>query len=120
MLRQMALVALLVMSLPAEACWRLSGTFAVDGESWRFDSKVEHNREYVFPAGTFILKLTLKPQDKKRATLVYVVHERKEKNLILVTSGDESDLEAGKLRDIYAKGATGQPNSIISVKLTDI
>jgi hypothetical protein len=120
MLRHAALALLLTASLPAAACWRMSGTFAVDGESWKFDSKVEHNREYIFPAGTFILKLTLRPQDKKRTTLAYVVHERQEKELVLVTKGEESDVESGKVRDIYAKGASQRPNSIITVKLTDI
>ncbi len=120
MLRQASLAVLLTFSLPALACWRMTGTFAVDGESWNFDSKVEHNREYAFPVGTFILKLTLKPQDKKRTTLTYVVHERKEKTLVLVSSGEESDVESGKVRDIYAKGTPDQPNSIITVKLTDI
>ncbi len=120
MLRLLAAAALLFAADGALACWRAAGSLAVDGESWRFDSKVEHDREYLFPAGTFILKLTVRPAGKTRATVVYAIHERKDKGLVLVGKGEEADVEAGKPRDIYAKGEPGQPNSIITVKLTDI
>lgn len=98
----------------------MEGSFAVDGETWKIDNKIEHNKEHIFPAGTFIVKLTVKPQDKKLNTLSWVVHEKKGNSLVLVTKGDEEDIEAGKTREIYAKGEEGQPNSIIIVKLKEL
>jgi hypothetical protein len=98
----------------------MEGSFAVDGETWKIDNKVEHNKEHIFPAGNFIVRLTVKPQDKKLNSLSWTVHERKANSLVLVTKGTEEDIEAGKSREIYAKGEEGQPNSIIIVKLTNI
>lgn len=98
----------------------MEGSFAVDGETWKIDNKVEHNKEHIFPAGNFIVKLTVKPQDKKLNTVSWVVHEKKGNSLVLVTKGVEEDVVAGKTREIYAKGEEGQPNSIIIITLKDI
>lgn len=110
--------ALLMLSLNAFACWKVDGSLAVDGETWKINQKFEHNKEYVFPMGTFILKLLIKPG--KTQTLNYVVQEKKGTSLTLITQGSEDDIKVGESRDIYAKGEEGQPNSIITVKLTNI
>ncbi len=111
-------VSLLMLNLNAFACWKVDGSLAVDGETWKINQKFEHNKEYIFPMGTFILKLTIKPG--KTQTLVYVVQEKKGTNLTLVTKGEEEEIKVGESRDIYAKGENSQPNSIITVKLTNI
>lgn len=108
-----------VLSSAALACWKVEGSLGVDGETWKFSQRFDHNKEYIFPMGSFILKMTLKPQSKKEHTLVYVVQERKEKSITLVTEGDE-DVEEGQQREIFAKGKEGQPNSIITIKLIPI
>lgn len=100
------------------ACWKVEGSFAVDGETWKINQKFDHNKEYVMPMGPYIVKMTVKPG--KTQTLVYVVQEKKGTNLVLVTKGEEEEIKAGQSRDIFAKGEEGQPNSIITVKLTDI
>lgn len=112
------LIALLLWTLPALACWRAQGSLAVDGETWKFDQKIEHNKEYLFPMGTFTLKFTVKKK-KGTNTFVYVVQEKKGLTLTNVTMGDE-EVETGKDREIYAKGLEGQPNSIITIKLLNI
>lgn len=117
---KLLLIGLLIISTNAFACWKVEGTFSVDGETWKINNKFEHNKEYIMPTGNFILKLTLKSQDKKKNTLLYVVHEKKGTTLALVTKGEEENIEAGKEREIYARGEEGQPNSIITVKLTNI
>jgi hypothetical protein len=119
MLKKIFLTLLLVMSFSAFACWKVEGTLAVDGETWKIHQKFDHQKEYVFPMGSFILKLTLRPQKKKDPTLVYTLHEKKGVTLTLITKGEEK-IKVGKTEDIYAKGEEGQPHSIITIKLTNI
>ncbi len=107
-----------MLSLNAFACWKVDGSLAVDGETWKINQKFEHNKEYILPMGPFILKMKIKPG--KTQTLNYIVQEKKGTTLILVTQGLEDDLKVGESRDIYAKGEEGQPNSIITVKLSNI
>lgn len=118
MLTKFLTIAFLTFSLNAFACWKVEGSLSVDGESWKLNQKIEHNKEYIFPMGTFILKMTVKPG--KTQKLVYVVQEKKGTTLTLVTKGEEEEIKVGESRDIYAKGEEGQPNSIITVKLTNI
>lgn len=118
MLIKILLVSFYFLSLNAFGCWKVEGNFAVDGESWKINHKFEHNKEYIFPMGTFILKMTIKPG--KTQTLTYVVQEKKGAALVLITEGEEAQIKTGQSQDIFAKGLAGQPNSIITVKLTNI
>jgi hypothetical protein len=113
-------VLLILVSNNAIACWKIEGTLGVDGETWKIHQKFEHHKEYIMPAGNFILKLTLRPQSKNLNKLSYVLQEKKDNKLILVTQGEEEDIHEDKKREIFAKGETGQPNSIITIKLTNI
>lgn len=119
MLKKIIPLLFLLTSLEAFACWRAKGSFAVDGETWKIDHKFDHGKEYIFPMGSFILKMTVKP-GKTNQDLVFVVQEKKGTSLVLVTKGVEENIEVNKSRDIYAKGEEGQPNSIITIKLTKI
>jgi hypothetical protein len=47
MLKNIFSIFLLSFSLNAFACWKAEGTLAVDGESWKLNQKIEHNKEYV-------------------------------------------------------------------------
>lgn len=107
------------MSFSALACFKATGSFAVDGEKWKIDHKVEPHKEYIFPMGTFILKMTIKP-NKDKHDVLYVVQEKKGTTLLKVTEGIEEEVVIGQSRDIFAKGEEGQPNSIITIKLIDI
>lgn len=120
MLKKLFLIALVLFSMNALACWKVEGSFAVDGETWKINNKFDHNKEYIFPMGTFILKMLFKTEKDKTQTLVYVVQEKKGTTLIDVTEGEEEAIKVGETREVYAKGKQGQPNSIIIVKLTDI
>lgn len=120
MLRKLFLLSLFLFSLNAFACWKVEGSFAVDGETWKINNKFDHNKEYIFPMGAFILKMLFKTEKDKTQTLVYVVQEKNGTTLTLVTEGEEEAIKVGETREVYAKGKEGQPNSIIIVKLTDI
>ena len=120
MLKTFIILFTLFVSLSAFACWKAEGTFAVDGETWKFNQKFDHNKEYSFPMGTFILNLKLVPLKGGMSTLVYSASEKKGTKLTLVTKGEEEEIKPGTEREIYAKGEEGQPNSIITIKLTNI
>lgn len=113
------LLVFLFIAQSALACWKAEGTFAVDGETYKFSQKINHNMEYKFPGANFILSMTLKPIDKKTTQVTYKIEEKKNLKLILVTMGTD-EVTNSKSSDIFAKGEEGQPNSIISIKLTDI
>ena len=119
MLKLISILSLFI-SLNAFACWKVEGSFAVDGETWKIDQKFNHGQTYSLPMGTFIVHLKLKPQKKDGSTLEYKVQEKKGNSLTLVTQGEEEDIKEGSSREIFAKGEEGQPNSIIILKLKQI
>jgi hypothetical protein len=120
MLRTLFILSLLTFTLNAFACWKVDGSFAADGDTWKISQKFDHNKEYAFPMGSFIVRLTLRPAKDKLQTLSYIVEEKKGTTLTLVTKGEEEGIKVGESRDIFAKGEEGQPNTIITVKLTHI
>jgi hypothetical protein len=119
MLKNCFLAFLILVSLPAFACWKIDGTLGIDGETFKFEQKFEPGKEYSLPLGTFILGLKLTPTKNSKVLVSYSVQERKEKKLVLVTNGKEVIAE-DKVRDIYAKGEPGQPHSIITIKIKNI
>jgi hypothetical protein len=102
----------------AWACWRMEGKLAIDGESWTFDQKVKHDKTYSLPAGSFIFnfKLIKKAED---ILFSYNVSEKKNNNLVLVSKGEEN-LKLDQTKDIFSKGESNQPNSIITIKIRNI
>lgn len=105
-------------SMNVLACWRIEGSVAVDGETYKLDFKADHGKEYIFPMGVFIYKMTVdKGKEKGKQLVKYVLQEKKKTALTLITKGEE-EVSEGKSEDIYAKGEEGQPNSIITIKLT--
>lgn len=117
-MKYLALVLIFV-SYSALACWKVEGSFAVDGETYKFHQKVEHDKDYKFPGAHFILSMKLKKIDKKNSEITYKIEEKKGLKLVLITEG-EDEVIVGNNKEIYAKGEEGQPNSIIILKLTDI
>lgn len=111
--------AMLFISLNVFACWKVEGTLGVDGETWKIEQKFDHDKEYSFPMGTFILNLTIKKGKKTDHIVKYIVQEKKGSVLVLVTKGEE-EVQENKPNEIFAKGEQGQPNSIISLKLKHI
>ncbi len=105
--------------MSAFACWRAQGSFAVDGETFKIDQKIEHSKEYLFPGGKFILKFTVTAGKKKVHNMKFTLEEKKGVTLTTVTTGEE-EIEENRSNDIYAKGLPGQANSIITLKLTSI
>lgn len=119
MLKKFSIILLLLSSVQAFACWKVEGELAVDGQSWKMNQKFVHNKEYSFPMGTFILNLTITPGKEETHQLKYELLEKKGLTQVLVTKGQEQIKEKAT-EEIFAKGETGQPHSIITVKITDI
>lgn len=120
MLKKLFILSLLLLSTHALACWKVEGSFAADGETWKINNKFDHNKEYAFPMGPFILRMTLKPEKDNTQSLTYTVHEKKGTTLTLVTQGEEKGIRPNTTKDIFASGEEGQPNTIITIKLTNI
>lgn len=120
MLKKIFFTTLLLISVNAFACWKVEGSFAVDGETWKINNKFDHGKDYSFPMGSFILTMKFRTEKDKTQTFVYKVQEKKGINLTLVNEGEEEAIKVGETREVYAKGKEGQPNSIIIVKLTEI
>lgn len=120
--KMLKFILLILISFPALACTVLhvEGNLSVDGQSWKFSRKMRGlGKEDSIPVGPYILSMTLTHPDK--AYLVrYKVEEKKGTTLSLVTKGEEEDVEMNKSREIFARGETSQPNSIITIKLKDI
>lgn len=97
-------------------CWKAEGSLGVDGETWKFNQRFENNKEYIFPMGTFIVKMKVKRGEKNTHNFNYVVQEKIGTTLVDITEGDE-ELTVSEEREIFATGKPGRPNSIITVKL---
>lgn len=117
MLNKFILLSFLLSSFNAFACWKMEGTVAIDGETWKIDQKFDHNKEYIMPMGPFIVKLTVTSASGKKPGLKYIIQEKKDLKLILVGQGEEKDLAEKIKHDIFAKGDDGRPHSIITIKL---
>lgn len=107
---------LVFFSLNASACLRIEGSVSLDGEIWKISNKITQGKNYLLPLGDFIFKYKI--EDKQ--TFTYSIHERRESSLVLITKGDEENIEVGKIREIYAKGEEGHPHSIITIKLINL
>jgi hypothetical protein len=101
------------------ACWKIEGSFAVDGETWRIHHKFEDHEEFFLTAHEFILSLSLIKKEDQTLRLRYKINHKKGSTLSLVSKGEE-ELKEEKNQDIYIKGDKGYPHSIITVKLKNI
>lgn len=119
MLKLIVFLIAIALNTSALACWKLQGTFAIDGENFKIDQKVDHDKTYSLPMGTFILHLTLKTGKKDTHKVQYKIEERDSGKLALVSQGDET-IEVAKPKDIYAGGEKDQPHSIITLMIKDI
>jgi hypothetical protein len=119
MLKTIIYITLLLSSFDAFSCWNAKGSFSTDGETWEFNQRFEHNKEYILPFRDFLLHLTLVAKNKKPHFLHYEIKQKKGLKISLVSKGLEEDIQLDQPRDIYAKGETGQPNSIITIKLSN-
>lgn len=106
---------MLFVSVNAFACWKVEGTYAVDGETWKINQKFDHGKDYALPMGVFQLHMKI----EKDQTLSYKVFEKKGITQTLVTNGTEK-LAIKKTNDIYAKGEEGQPNSILTLTISPL
>ncbi len=116
---KLMIIFLFLFSFKAIACWELKGSIAIDGETFTIQQKVNHAKDYSFPIGTFIFNLKIITGKAKAHTLTYSLFEKKQAKLILVTNGEEEILEQ-KTKEIFAKGESGQPNSILTFILNHI
>lgn len=112
-------LVLVLISFNTFACWKVDGSLGIDGETYTFNQKIDHDKEYSFPMGSFILNLTVASGKSKTHVVKYSVFEKKGIKLILITK-DEDEVTEGTLKEVYAKGEDGQPNTIITLKLNNI
>ncbi len=120
MLKLFVLLILTTFTFSVFACYKVEGQLGIDGETFPLNQKIELNKEYSLPQGSFILSFTVKAAKKKgEYHLKYKVEEKKGTTLAMVTFGEE-DLSEAKSRDIYAAGEKDQPHSILTLKITDI
>ncbi len=120
MLRMFATAATLLYTLDSFACWKLNGKLAVDGEIFEFEQKVDEKKDHYFPIGTFILEASVKLNEKETWIFTYKLQEKKGLALDLVTRGEERNIKVKKAHDIFAQGEEGQPNTIITIKLSPL
>ena len=120
--KMLKFIFLLLFTFPALACSNLfvEGSLSVDGQTWKFTRKLRGlAKEDSIPAGPYIIAMTVTHPDTG-LFVRYKVEEKKGTSLVLVTKGEEEELELNKGREVMAKGEQGQPNSIITIKLKDI
>nr|AIA17975.1 Unknown Function [uncultured bacterium] len=110
----------MLITFPALACsgFQVDGKLSVDGQTWKFSRKFHLGTEEMIPAGPYIIAMTYTyPENGYRVR--YKIEEKKGITLTMVTRGEDDEIEMNKTRDIMAKGETGQPNSIITIKLSE-
>lgn len=91
----------------------LEGQVSVDGEDHKFKQSIELGKEYLFPMNTFSYKITVTKAKNKKFKARFNLFEGKN----LVTQGEETISD--KSKDFYKKGEVGQPNTIITLKVSD-
>lgn len=119
MLRVFLFLSFLTLCFHSHACWIARGTFSIDGETFPLHQKFELKKDYVFPAGAYLLQIRLLSGEKK-IHVRYVILEKKGTRLVNISKGEEEEIEPSKEREIFAKGLPGQPNSIITLTFQNI
>lgn len=111
----------LLICLPVFACTgvNVEGKLAVDGQTWKLNQNFTLEREQSIPLGPYILTMTVSHSGKDYKAK-YKLEEKKPAKLVLVTQGEEDEIDLAKSRDIMAKGEEGQPHSIITLKLNHL
>ncbi len=119
--KMLKFLSIFLISFPAIACLgvNLDGKLAVDGQTWKMNQTLTFGREHAFRMGPYILSLTV-THSKTDFLVKYKVEEKLKNKLILITHGEEGEIDLNSSRDIMAKGLEGQPNSIITLQLRDI
>ncbi len=112
---------LFMISFPALACLgvNVDGKLAVDGQTWKINQTLTFGREHAFRMGPYILSMTV-THSKTDFLVKYKVEEKQKNKIVMVTQGEEGEIDLNSSRDIMAKGLEGQPNSIITLQLRDI
>ncbi len=113
MLKIFLLISFSLVSSNSYGCLIGKGSLSIDGEIFPLHQKFEPKKKYLFPAGSFLLQIRLVEKGKK-LKLSYVIKEKRGTTLMIISRGDEEDMEEGQEREIFAKGLPGKPNSIIS------
>ncbi len=119
MLKKSVTLLGLLLSFNLFACWNVEGEVAVDGETYKIHQKFIHDKEYSLPMGNFIFSLKIIPGKNKNHEIQYKLVEKKKLNLVVITKGEDEITEKAQ-KEIFAKGEEGQPNSIITIKITNI
>lgn len=119
MLKILATIFSFVLTFNVWACWKVEGSLAVDGETFKLNQKFVHDKAYSFPMGSFILNLSIHPRKNGNNIVKYSLNEKKGTTLVLVTKGEE-EIKNDSSKDIFAKGEEGQPNSIITLRINHI
>ncbi len=119
--KMLKILFVLFISLPLFACTgvNVDGKLAVDGQSWKLNQNFTLDREQSIPLGPYILSMTVSHSGNIYKAK-YKVEEKKAGKLVLVTAGEEDEIDLSKSRDIMAKGEEGQPHSIITLKLNHL
>jgi ribosomal 50S subunit-recycling heat shock protein len=90
----------------------IEGQVSVDGEDHKFSKTIELEKEYAFPMNTFLYKMTVTEAKNKKFKIRFNLMEGKK----MITEGEKMISE--KSEDFYMKGKPGQPNSIITLKIS--
>lgn len=111
------LLAFLTFPAMSMTQWKADLGLSIDGENLKREKIVFNpGKENTIELSRYQLKLSLqKNKQEGGVDVTYSLQEKKAKDMVIIARGTEN-IDDSKAAEIYAKGETGQPNSIITFK----
>lgn len=110
------LLATLLLTTNAFACWNMKAVFSVDSQEVLVDQKIEHDKTYSFPAGPYIFHVKIPTGKKTSEKLVNI--EVVEKNGIHLTPVSKAELITVTGKETAVTQLDQKTNQLTSMKLT--
>ncbi len=110
------LMAALVLSSNASACWNMKAVLSVDSKEVLVDQKIEHDKTYSFPAGPYIFHVKI--PSVKRAGVHLVDVDVVEKKGIKLTPVSNAELIVETGKEALLTQLDKETNQLTTIKLT--
>jgi len=113
---KLILLAALLVSSNAFACWSMKAVLSVDSSEVLVDQKIEHDKTYSFPTGPYIFHLKIPSVKKAAGQLVDVDVVEKKGTTLTPVSHVELIVKTGK--EALLTQLDEKTNQLTTIKLT--
>lgn len=113
------IILLMMFSLSAQACWRVTGVFSVNQDKLEINQKIEHDKTYTFSKGNSFFHLKMPSQ----FTLPQGLKDKKDRHLVELLVQEKQGtkiVEILNTKVLVKKGIDSNMVSSLGKSVTDL